>query len=207
MRRWMIVLMVASLFVAFAAAPGSADKKELPEEVHFTSGYVAYGAVEAWTGDYAGDVKKPFMKGDWDQLMDPNFNRCLIVGATLTWVDKNTAVLMTDEDCRARGPLPPRPAPDGLVHHHKIVHITNGGAVKMTPGPDSETWKIVPEVTGCGVNGTFPVYHGRFDGEHLYATSHYHGPCDGGSVWTNFGIGLEDGPIHVTYEFSLHVGD
>jgi hypothetical protein len=75
----------------------------------------------------------------------------------------------------------------------------------MAPGPGQETWKKVPYLTGCSINGTFPIYHGHFDGERLYAATHYNSICDGGFAWSKFGIGAEDGPIHVTYEFDLRV--
>ena len=238
MRRWMIVLMVASLFVAFAATPGSAAKKDVPDPVQFDGGFIYYEGVEAWTGDYAGDIPIPWNHGwgePWEHLMDPAFNRCELVSAELVWREgeQNTADLYTEEDCTRRWhhlmtphgmklmpTLPPFPPgwvkgvdppfspndPNAYVKHHKVVHITKGGAVKMSPGDLYPTfWQKISTMTGCGVNGTFPIYHGHFDGERLFATAHYHGPCDGGTGWTNFGIGLEDGPIHVTYTFDLLV--
>ena len=220
MRRWMIVLMVASLFVAIAATPGSADKKDLPADVEFLSGEVSYGAVVARTGEPAGGPMPFPIMGvtGWTYLMDPDYNKCDVKWAELHWIDKNTAKLTTKEDCSGRWPggdplkakLPPWPDADGWVWHHKIVHITNGGAVKMSPDEAFSTfWRNIPAMTGCGVNGTFPIYHGHFDGDRLYATAHYHGPCDGGSLegkgWKMFGIGLDDGPIHVTYTFDLSV--
>ena len=60
-------------------------------------------------------------------------------------------------------------------------------------------------MTGCDLNGTYPIYHGHFDGKHFYAATHYNGICDGGFGWKNFGITEESGPIHVTYEFILDV--
>jgi hypothetical protein len=54
---------------------------------------------------------------------------------------------------------------------------------------------------------TFPIYLGRFDGERLYATAHYNSICDAGTAWPMSGIGAEDGPIHVTYEFDLEVAN
>lgn len=207
MRRRMIVLTAATLFVVLAAAPGIAEPdKELPEPVDFV-GSVHYGAIEARTGEYAGDtVPPPLAAGPWgsvgwEQLMDPAFNYCNVEG-TLTWTDKNTALLETVETC------PPWRVIFGPTEHHKVVHITKGGAIKMTPSPDYPTnWQKLPEWTGCDLNGTFPVYHGYFDGEHLYASAHYNSLCDGGTRWVKFGIGLEDGPIHITYYFDLDVVD
>jgi hypothetical protein len=204
MRRWLIVLTIAGLFVALIAAPGAAKKKALPDPINF-EGYVAYGAIEARTGEYAGGPVPWAVKAGvpWYHLMDPTYNRCAVTSATLTWIGKNTALLDTVEECPEwRGPIPSPKA------HHKIVHITRGGAVKMstnTAFPPFITPKVLSAMTGCDLNGTFPIYHGRFDGRYLQATSHYNSICDGGFGWSNFGISAEDGPIHVTYEFNLHV--
>ena len=66
----------------------------------------------------------------------------------------------------------------------------------------------VAEHTGCKVNGTFPVYHGRFDGESLTAASHFHGICDGGTMWGPlFGVSEDGGPLHVTFAIELQVVD
>ena len=203
--------MAAALAVAVVAVPGGAKEKEHPDPVSLV-GEVRYGAIEARTGEYAGDcAPRPglgcvegatiFGIPGWYNLMDPNYNKCTVTAGTLTWTGKNTAELKTTEDCSARGNLP---APPG---HHKILHITTGGALKMSPGPGQMLWTQVPTLTGCSVNGTFPIYHGHFDGERLYATAHYTSICDGGTAWSMFGIGAEDGPIHVTYEFDLEVVD
>ena len=207
MRRWMIVLCVAALAVAVLALPGGAKEKTLPDKVVFTEGEFRLGAVETRTGEYAGYMGPEATIGGvtgWTNFMDPNYNYCKTSG-TLTWTGKNTAILVqqdevTDGKCPTRGMLP-APKPDGK--HIRIVHITNGGALKTAPV--GEFWKSVPRLTGCDLNGTFPVYHGHFDGETLKATTHYHSFCDGGTAWSNFGIGAEDGPIHVTYELELRV--
>ncbi len=108
--------------------------------------------------------------------MDPTYNRCAVAEATLTWVDKNTALPDTVEVCPLWRGLLPAPR-----EHHKIAHITRGGAVKMSPTPDFPVmWPMVPINTGCDLNGTFPIYHGHFDGERFYPSSHYDSICDGG---------------------------
>lgn len=201
MRRWLVVFAVAALAVTVVALPSSAEDKSFPDPVEFTSGTVRYGAIEARTGEYAGEVG--FNIGGvpgWNSLMDPNYNMCLVEQATLTWIGKNTAELLIHEDCSPRGMLP---GPEG---HKKLVHITNGGALKMSPLQYSNhpmLWSKVPMMTGCDLNGTFPIYHGHFKNGRLYASAHYNSICDGGTVWSNFGISAEDGPIHVTYEFEL----
>jgi len=123
----------------------------------------------------------------------------------LTWTGKNTAELDTVEVCPSwRCPEPGKMCIPSPQAHHKIVHVTHGGAVKMSPNPDYPVmWPMLPGMTGCDLNGTFPIYHGHFDGDHFYAAAHYNSICDGGTGWINFGISEEDGPIHVTYEFSL----
>ncbi|MEN8113693.1 MAG: hypothetical protein ABFS21_04845 [Actinomycetota bacterium] len=200
MRRLLIVLTIATMFTALLVAPAAAKEKDLPDPIEL-AGEVHYGAIEARTGEYAGGPV-PWYK-PWDHLMNPEYNFCWVTSATLTWTDKNTARLDTIEECPPwRGPLP---SPKG---HHKIVHITKGGALKMSPGTDLPVmWPMLPTMTGCDLNGTFPIYHGHFDGEHFYASAHYNSICDGGTGWWKFGIGVEDGPIHVTYEFDLHVVD
>lgn len=203
MRRWLIVLTVAALAVTLVSMPSSAKENPLPDTVEFTDGEVRYGAIVTRTGEYAGDTVPAPLRPTWDaigweHLMDPNFNKCRVTRGSLTWIDKNTALLETFEDCTARLPLP------GPTSHHKIVHITKGGALKMSPDWSYPTmWDKVPSLTGCDLNGTFPIYHGHFDGERLYASAHYNGFCDGGTAWSKFGVGAEDGPIHVTYEFEL----
>ena len=209
MRRWLTVLTVAALAVALVALPGAAKEKPLPDKVVFAEGEFRLGAVEARTGDHAGYLGPKAAIGGvagWTNFMDPNYNYCKVTKATLTWTGKNTAELETYEDCSPRGKLG-SPYPPPQTGHVKIVHITKGGALKMAPGPGQETWKKVPFLTGCSINGTFPIYHGHFDGERLYAATHYNSICDGGFAWSNFGIGAEDGPIHVTYEFDLRVSD
>jgi hypothetical protein len=71
---------------------------------------------------------------------------------------------------------------------------------------------LIMEHTGCTPSGTFPVYHGKFDGESLSAVTHFHGLCDGGTVWSipgfsNNGVPFPDEPVpvHTTFGFELTV--
>ncbi len=203
MRRFVIVFAVAALAVAIVALPSAAKDKPLPDDVVFTGGVSTFGAVVARTGEFAGShVPLWNPASPWQHLMDPNFNKCNVTSATLTWIRKNTAELVTVEMCPLFG--------------ERIktwdVHITPGGALKMTnknplPLVDGKHWLV--ERTGCELNGTFPMYHGHFDGEHLYAATHFHGICDGGTMWGNahHGIGQEDGPLHATFDYLLRVND
>lgn len=234
MRRWMIVFAIVGLFVALVAAPGAAKKDAPPHEPVYLAeeGLTTFGLMEVWTGEWAGDTApKPWPLGepeegsmiagnpDWTALMDPNYNRCAVVDSgipkggdesdrawtSLEWTGKNTAVLTTVEKCPLFGPWMPR-------IHTRPVHITPGGAVKLGadsvpffPDVDGEHW--LKSASGCGLNGTFPVYHGTFDWDTgiLQAESHFHGICDDGERWGKaFGIGKEDGPMHATFTIDLH---
>lgn len=53
MRRWMIVSTIPALAVALVALPSAAKEKTLPDPINFDA-YVAYGAIEARTGEFAG---------------------------------------------------------------------------------------------------------------------------------------------------------
>ena len=227
-RKLLLILVVSLVVVGFAAPAlsakqsGNVGHKALPDTVHFT-GEVRYGAIEARTGEWAGDCAPVPGKGcvegqnilgwdGWVNLMDPGFNKCYVTEGTLEWIGKNTALLTTIEDCSPRtfkgctGVQCPKLLSPTV--HHKIVHITKGGALKMTPNPGFPTmWQEVPRLTGCALNGTFPIYHGHFDGETLYASAHFNSICHGGEAWSKFGVGAEDGPIHVTFEFDLAVVD
>lgn len=108
----------------------------------------------------------------------------------------------------------------------------NASGVAKTDGEDTiwlfpplDTGNLVDDVklhTGCKVNGTFPVYHGTWDGHTLYVASHFHGRCDAGIFWgdPNFWIGVDDpegylddgvswddGTAHVTFAIELFVDD
>ena len=80
--------------------------------------------------------------------------------------------------------------------------LTPGGALKLNMQADQAP--LVEEHTGCTLSGTFPVYHGHFDGESLHASGHFHGHCDGGTVWGPlFGFPDDPGPVHVTFGIEL----
>jgi hypothetical protein len=110
----------------------------------------------------------------------------------------HTGVLTTVEQCLAAAIIEPPRAPVSWD-----VHISSAGILKMEPRFDMPD--VRPMVTGCGMNGTYPVHHGRFDGSHLYAATEFHGICDGGLFWGEFGIDAADGPLHATFEVILDV--
>ena len=116
------------------------------------------------------------------------------------------------------------------------LKITNGGVVKgegfTSCIPECVNGSCVGEVelhTGCDVdNGTFPIYHGTWDGNTLSIASHFHGRCDGGTYWRepwfwdgwgeippvpdpegilDDGVTWDDGPAHVTFGLELTVTD
>lgn len=110
--------------------------------------------------------------------------------------DRHSAVLETTESCLSAVTL----APPRLTAWD--VDISSGGRVKMEARVDND---IRPELTGCAMNGTYPVYHGSFDGEFFYAATHFHGICDGGLFWGMFGINKDIGPLHATFTVELDV--
>jgi hypothetical protein len=152
-----------------------------------------FGAIEARTGDHAGTPG--FLPG-WDHFMDPAFNRCDVIDATLTMTGEHTAVLETWELCLSAAPMPP----PRLTEWN--VDITPSGRIKMQARVDED---VRPMMTGCDMNGPYPVYRGSFDGESLHAATHFHGICDGGVFWSSFGITKDIGPIHATFTVELDV--
>lgn len=180
------------LFTAMTAPAGGAEDSN---DVYSLTGLTTYGAVETRTGEYAGDPG--FLPG-WDHLMDPAYNRCKVVFSTLEMTGKHTGVLTTVEQCLAALPVePPRPpvAWD--------VHISTSGILRMQPQVNDV--EELRAITGCGMNGLYPVYRGHFDGESLYAATDFHGICDGGLFWGDFGISKDVGPLHATFEVILDV--
>lgn len=113
--------------------------------------------------------------------------------AELAFGEGHDVVLTTTETCFA----PPRV----LVW---TGTITPGGAVKLD-GP-AGTGEEVAGHTGCTMSGTFPTYHGHFDGESLSASGHFHGLCDGGTVWGPLmGYPEDAGPVYAEFGFELTV--
>lgn len=115
-------------------------------------------------------------------------------GAELVFGEGHAVTLTTTETCFD----PPRI----LVWEGMM---TPGGAVKFD-APEG-TGTEVAEHTGCTMSGTFPTYHGHFDGASLSASGHFHGLCDGGSVWGPLmGFPLDDpGPVNAEFGFALTV--
>ena len=112
------------------------------------------------------------------------------------------------------------------------LEISNGGVAKgemVSCNPPFETGSLLGDVqvhTGCPAErGTFPVYHGTWDGTMLSIASHFHGRCDGGLFWgegsfwddwggvydpegyLDDGVTWDDGPAHVTFGLDLTVPD
>lgn len=193
MKRLVPTVILAMLLVGLIATPGAAKKVDLPEEPIALAGVTTFGAIEARTGEYAGDPG--FLPG-WDHFMDPAFNRCDVIEASLEMTGKHSAVLETWELCLSAAPMPP---PRLTVWD---VDISSGGRVKMEARIDNDPR---PGLTGCAMNGTYPVYRGSFDGKSFYAATHFHGICDGGEFWGLFGINKDIGPLHATFTVELDV--
>ncbi len=96
--------------------------------------------------------------------------------------------------------------------------------------PPFEGGSLLAEVelhTGCEINnGTFPVFHGTWDGHSLRADTYFSSPCDGGVYWgdpgfwdgwedipgvddpegyLDDGVTSDDGPAQVTFCLELSV--
>ncbi len=89
----------------------------------------------------------------------------------------------------------------------------------------------IAEHTGCPVShGTYPIYHGTWDGTTLNVETEFHGRCDGGTMWgeawfwdefeplglpavpdpdgiLDDGVTWDDGPAHVTFGMELTILD
>jgi hypothetical protein len=153
---------------------GSATLAKRSDPIEFIEGRTTFGAYLPRINEY---------------LINPEEMYCLAT-ATLEFEDGHKIVLtLTEgEPCSRESEL--------------VGTLTPGGRVKLT-APD---WWIdeVTEHTGCTLSGTFPVYHGYFDGHRLYASSQFHGLCTGGNMWGPvFGVSEEMGPIHVTFGIDL----
>jgi hypothetical protein len=78
--------------------------------------------------------------------------------------------------------------------------MTPSGRVKMAwPAGDLAQAR---EHTGCHIPANLK-YHGFFDGEHFYVATEFHSLCDGGTMWKDFGVCLEIGPLHATFAVDL----
>jgi len=78
--------------------------------------------------------------------------------------------------------------------------ITPSGRVKLAwPQGDLSQAR---EHTGCRIPPNLH-YHGFFDGESFHVATEFHSLCDGGTMWKDFGVSLETGPLHVTFGVDL----
>ena len=146
------------------------------------------------------------------------YNYCSAV-ATLTRTGRDSYDLQVDEwDC-------------GRVCTWELK-ITEGGVVKgeglVACDPPCVNGSCAGEIqlhTGCPVeHGTFPIYHGTWDGNDLDIATHFHGRCDGGTYWgqawfwdgwgptpavddpegyLDDGVNWDDGPAHMTFGLEL----
>ena len=186
MRKSSLVVGLALMAAAAWSAPASADSPVA------LSGDTTYAAIEARTGEYAGN---PDFWGPGNAFMDPAFNRCT-AEATLQMTGRNAAILTMVETCFGR--VDP---PDFFD-----VHLTPSGIVKMTPQDPEGYAAGTAAATGCALNGPYPTYHGTFDGTRFSVSSEFHGLCDGGFFWGPFGgITTDNGPIHASFGIDLSV--
>ncbi len=148
--------------------------KHTPSGPLFFTGYTRFGAYYARTGEVFADP------ADW---------YCEL-SATLNFVDGQDFILETNWD---------PPCERTIVH---AVKMTPSGAIKLWM-PDDEI-PGMREHTGCDFSGSFPVFHGHYDGDRFYVATQWHGLCTGGNLWSwLFGVSLEKGPVHVTMSYDL----
>jgi hypothetical protein len=177
------------VLAALVALPASATADD--GAVSFTAGRTTFHAVASHTGE---------------QMIPPMFAACDVVGASLDLQSMQWGTLEVTEACFG----------GGFVRTQVFdIKVTPGGAVKIWhPAAAFEGMMVA---TGCDVfQGSFPVYHGHFDGTTLRAESYWHDVCDGGFVWDGappwFGmypdwgaIDASTGPVHVLHGITLHV--
>jgi hypothetical protein len=143
------------------------------------TGRTTFAAYHSVSGEVVSD-------GSW------NF---LLAIAELRFEGGNKVVLHMTESF-------PTDPPEELRTLDWVGQLTPSGTLKLRVPADQVA--AVEEHTGCTVSGTFPVYHGFFDGESLYASGHFHGICDGGTMWgPMLGLSEEGGPLHVTFAIEL----
>jgi hypothetical protein len=161
--------------------------------VSFAAGNTTFHAVASHTGE---------------QMVPPMFAVCDVVEASLDLQSTQWGTLEVTEACFG-----------GSFTRTQVfeIKVTPGGAVKIWH--PSETLEGMMLATGCDVfQGSFPVYHGHFDGMTLRADGSWHGTCDGGFVWDGDGspwfgmypdwdaIDASAGPVHVLHGITLHLG-
>jgi hypothetical protein len=71
---------------------------------------------------------------------------------------------------------------------------------------DHNTIATHAEMTGCPEYGTWPIYHGHFDGKLLDIATEQQGVCTGGTYWKEaYGVSEDMGPLHTDIILSLEV--
>lgn len=126
-----------------------------------------------------------------EEMIQPPHNLLLAEG-TLTFTGNNHAVTLEIHEA-----FPGHPPFRTRVFRGSMAP---SGRVKLAwPADDIP---LFGEHTGCCLPAN-PKYHGFFDGKHFYVATEVHSLCDGGTLWSNFGVSLETGPLHVTLAMDL----
>jgi hypothetical protein len=200
MNRFKILATLVMLLAVVAIAGFPAFAGDVPLQLTGRTTFVGYFANSAFV----------FSPADW--------NYC---DASATIVQDDGAILVLEvTEC------------GGMRTCTWEFEISRGGTAKgeMTACvPDFETGSQVGDVqlhTGCPAEqGTFPIYHGVWDGTTLAVAGHFHGRCDGGTYWgeawfwddwggvydpegyLDDGVTWDDGPAHMTFGLDLAVSD
>jgi hypothetical protein len=144
-----------------------------------------------------------------NRIISPPQNACPIIEARLTRGPGFFVQLYTREDCQGGGFVRDVKWNGMLGHDGSLaLQFPRFATVRYSDGTSErvDVWAQVKEHTGCPLNGTFPVYHGHFDGTYLHAVGEFQGVCDGGTLWGPlFGVSEELGPLHVDFLVSLKV--
>lgn len=182
------LLLSVPVFVLMAACDGpTAVQEDLPAP-EFAKVTIMRDGPISLTGSSTFNVFLP-MRGEW--FLD-DF-RCPINEAELTFGESHEVVLTTTEGGGCGGRTLVWPG-----------ELTPGGSLKLHLDPEQAP--SVAEHTGCALNGTFPVYHGSFDGELLSVAGHFFGQCDGGTVWGPLmGFPDDPGPVNAAFGLELEV--
>jgi len=189
MRRLLFIAPALFLVAACSDVPTAVPGPQLDKVDVFASGPISLTGRTTFAAYYSvsGEV-----------VSDASWN-FLLATAELSSDGGNNVVLHMTESF-------PTDPPEELRTMDWVGQLTPGGQLTLAVPGDA-----VDEVqlhTGCQVNGTFPVYHGTFDGTSLSVTSHFHGLCDGGTMWgPMLGVSEDGGPLHVTFGIELEIDD
>lgn len=126
-----------------------------------------------------------------EEMIQPPFDHLPAEG-TLTFTGNNHAVTLEIHEEFAGPPWSRTRVFTGTM--------TPSGQVKLAWPPGD--FPQAREHTGCHLPPNLH-YHGFFDGDHFYAATEFHSLCDGGTMWSGFGVSLDTGPLHVTFGIDL----